>query len=163
MQTLKPIPSIHPQYGMYYIEEDLRDAAYRGDLTRAMALFAQYPKLDSNATNEYSETALYIACKRKQDRIAEYLLKHPEIRVDIPTILGNSALLICAWTDNTQLAKRLVQAGAGVHARTHSDRKYHGNVSAFDIAQERNNHELVEFLLAHISNSANPSFTYRTR
>lgn len=159
MATLKPIPFPHKQYGMYYVEEDLRDAAYKGDIKRMQDLLSQHPSLNINATNEYSETALYIACKKSQNQAAEFLLKQPFIKVNIPTILGNSPMLICAWNDNTELAKKLTQHGADVHARTNPDREYHGNVSAFDIAQERNNKALVDFLQPYIANTASPSIT----
>lgn len=144
---VKAIPFPHKQYGMYYIEEDLRDAAYRGDEKRINDLFKAYPKLNINAVNEYNETALYIACKRNQNKVAELLLKQPGTNVNLQTVLGNSSLLISSWNDNTALAKLLIQHSADVNARTNVGRQYHGNVSALDIAQERGNKELVEFLL----------------
>jgi len=146
MATLKPVPFPHEKYGMFYVEEDLRDAAYRGDVQRMKTLLEQHPKLDVNAMNEYGETALYIACKKNQNKAADFLLEKADIKPNIQTILGNSPLLICAWNDNTELAKKLIAKGADINARTNPDREYHGNVSALDIAQERNNTALVEHL-----------------
>lgn len=143
---VKAIPFPHKQYGMYYVEEDFRDAAYRGDEKRLNDLLKAYPNLNINAVNEYAETALYIACKHNQNRAAALLLKQPGIDVNLPTILGNSPLLISAWNDNTALAKLLIHHNADVNARTKAERQYHGNVSALDIAQERGNNELVELL-----------------
>lgn len=161
MATSKPIPFPHKQYGMYYVEEDLRDASYRGDLQRVKELIKSYPDLNINAVNEYAETALYIACKKNQNEIAAHLLQQEEIKVNTSTILGNSPLLISAWNDNTKLAKKLIEHGADVNARTKADREYHGNVSAFDIAQERNNSELTDHLRKYISAEQAPAVTNR--
>lgn len=159
MATLKsnPIPFPHKQYGMYYVEEDFRDAAYRGDFARIKEIINKYPKLNINATNEYNETALYIACKKNQNQIAEFLLQQPGIKANIATVLGNSAVLISAWNDNTEQVKILDIHGADLHARTNPDREYHGNVSALDIAQERGNKELVKYLQERLAVTAAPS------
>lgn len=146
MSLNKPIPFPHKKYGMYYVEEDLRDAAYRGDVERIKKLGSQYSKLNFNATNEYGETAIYIATKRNQDSAVSHLLNQPGIDIEIPTILGNKCLLIAAWNDNTELAKKLIDHGADIHARTNPDRQYHGNVSALDIAEERGNKALVDYI-----------------
>ena len=159
----KPIPFPHKQYGMYYVEEDLRDAAYRGDVDRIKKLGAQYPNLNFNATNEYGETALYIACKRNQDSVVSHLLDKPGIDLNVPTILGNLSLLIAAWNDNTPLAKKLVEKGADIHARTNPDRTYHGNVSALDIAKERGNDSLVDYLQQKIAPEAGKNATPQLR
>lgn len=160
MATLKsnPIPFPDKQYGMYYVEEDFRNAAYRGDLARIKEIKNKYPKLlNINATNEYNETALYIACKKNQTHVAEFLLEQPGINPNIATILGNSAVLISAWNDNTKQVKALDEHGADLHARTNPEREYHGNVSALDIAQERGNNELVNYLQARLAVTAAPS------
>ena len=147
----KAIPFPHKKYGMYYVEEDLRDAAYRGDVRRIKDLMSHYPKLDLNSGNEYGETALYIACKRKQASAVNFLLDQPGINLKVPTILGNNSILIAAWNDDTALVKKLVEKGVDVEARTNPDRPYHGNVSALDIAQERGNVDLVEYLKPLVS------------
>lgn len=142
----KPLPVPHKQYGMYYIEEALRDASYQGDTAQIKRLMEKYPQLDLNAVNEYSETALYIACKRNQIDTVKFLLSQPNVNVNQQTILGNGSLLIAAWNDNTELAKLLIQHRADVQQRTKSDRPYHGGVNAADVAKERGNKELVEYL-----------------
>ena len=158
MAITKTIPFPHKQYGMYPVEEDLRDAAYRGDAARIKALQTQYPHLNLNAPNEYGETAAYIACKRKQGSTVEYLLQQPCIDIKQSTILGNNCLLIAVWNDDTALAEKLVAKGADVYARTSPERLYHGNVSALDIAIERGNTELVSFLKPLVENQqAKPS------
>lgn len=151
MTTQKPIPFPHQKYGMYYVEEDLRDAAYRGDLNRMQKLFEQYPKLDPNSPNEYNETALYIACKRGQTSVVEFLLKTPKIDTNATTIRGNSPMLACAWGDYTVLAKKLIDAGADTTQRTNLDREYHSGVSALEIAEERGNSELATLLKLHLN------------
>lgn len=159
MSLAKTIPLPHKQYGMYYVEEDLRDAAYRGDLKHIQKLMLQYPKLNLNAINEYHETALYVACKTNHDKqyqVADYLLKQPNIDVNKSTILGNSALLISAWKDKTGLAIKLIEHGADIQARTNADRQYHGGVSTLDIAQERGNTELANYLKQLLNNQNNP-------
>ncbi len=163
MATSKPIPFPDKQFGMFYAEEDLRDAAYRGDLKRIQDLMRQHPTLDINAADEYSQTPLYIACKKNQNKVAEFLLNQPSIKVNVPTILGNSPMLVCAWNDNTDLAEKLIARGADVHARTSPEREYHGNVSAFDIAQERNNQKLVDLLQPYMTNAATPVITNSRR
>lgn len=152
----RTIPFPHKQYGMFPVEETLRDAAYRGNIHFINELQAKYPKLDLNAVNEYLETALYIACKRNQAAVVQYLLTC-NVDVNVQTILGNTALLISAWNDNNPIAQMLVEHGANIETLTNPDRPYHGNVSAIDIARERGNTTLVSFL----ENSVNNTKTYR--
>jgi ankyrin repeat protein len=162
MPARKPVPLPHKLYGMFPVEEDLRDAAYRGDKNRIKKLIETYPKLNLNAVNEYGETPLYIACKRNQNPIADFLLEQPGIDVNHQTILGNGAVLIAAWNDNTQLVKELIQKKADVSLRTNPDRPYHGNVSAMDIAKERGNHALVTVLAEHLGIQQQPTPTPRS-
>lgn len=150
---IKPIPFPHEKYGMYYVEEDLRDAAYRGDLKRIQALITSYPKLNLNAVNEYGESALYIACKRDQNTVAEFLLNKSEVNKNAATILGNSPMLIAAWRDNNEIARKLIENGADVNARTNANRQYHGGVSALDVAKERGNQMLVDLLKPLVENN----------
>lgn len=149
MSSAKPIPFPHKKYGTWYIEEDLRDAAYRGDLSRIQVLLAQYPTINLNATNEYNETALYIACKKNQYTVVEFLLRNPQVDVNISTLLGNSPALISTWNDNNELTEKLLVRGADINARTNANRDYHGGVSALDIAEERNNTTLISYLRNH--------------
>lgn len=142
------LPAVHPKYGMFYIEEAMRDAAYQGSVSMLKRLATAYPQLDVNAADEYGQTALYIACKRGQHEAADWLLDQPNIDVKAATSLGNDALLISAWNDDTVLAQKLLDHGADPHARTHADRQYHGGVSARDVADERGNAALVKLLLA---------------
>lgn len=142
----KSLPVPHKQYGMYYIEEALRDASYQGDISQIKNLTERYPDLNVNATDEYGQTALYIACKKNQANAAKVLLNQPNINVNQATILGNSPLLIAAWNDNNELAKLLLEHNADVNQRTNKDRPYHGSVNAADIAKERGNEELVKHL-----------------
>lgn len=162
MALNKSIPFPHKKYGMYYVEEDLRDAAYRGDTKRIKDLMEKYPNLNLNATNEYGETAVYIACKRNQNDTVDFLLKQRNIDIKIPTILGNNSILIAAWNDNTDLVKKLVTAGIDVTSRTNPDRKYHGNVSALDIAEERENTALIEFLKPLIKSKVELNLPYNS-
>lgn len=144
----RSLPLPHPKYGMWYVEEDFRDAAYRGDLKRVQELLDKYPKLNINAVNEYGETALYIASKKNQSQVVDFLLNQAQLNVDIncQTILGNSPMLVAAWNDNTAIAKKLLEKGADATLTTKADRQYHGGVSALQIAAERNNQELVSLL-----------------
>lgn len=146
------IPFPHKKYGMYYVEEDFRDAAYRGDVKHMQDILDRYPKFNINASNEYGETALYIACKRNQEDAVSFLLKKPGVDPNSGTILGNRSLLIAAWNDNNKIAQKLLDNGADISARTNPDRKYHANVSALDIAIERENHELQKILQKGLGN-----------
>lgn len=142
------LPQPHPKYGMYYVEKELRHAAYMGDLQLAEQLTKIYPDLDLNAVDEYGRTALYIACERQQPEMITWLLNKPGIDLNRPTVRGNSPLLMAAWNDDNATVKELVEHSANIHARTHVDREYHAGVSALDIAKERGNHSLVELLTA---------------
>jgi ankyrin repeat protein len=144
--STKTLPVPHKQYGMYYIEEALRDACYQGDISQIKNLTERYPDLNINAANEYAETALYIACKRNQVNAVKFLLDQPNININQATILGNSPLLIAAWNDNTELAKLLLDHNADANHCTNKDRPYHGGVNAADIAKERGNEKLFNHL-----------------
>jgi len=156
------IPNAHEKYGDWYIGKALRDAAYLGDLTYIENLIKTYPELDLNLADEYGRTALYIACERQQHKVVDFFLNQPSVDFNAPTILGNSALLISIWNDDSVLAKKLIDAGVDIHQCTAKDRQYHGNVSAMDLALERENHALVSYLenknheLPEITNNIHP-------
>lgn len=142
-----PFPN---QYGMWDIQENLRDAAYLGDLKKIKATFKQYPNLDPDAVDEYGQTALYIACKKNQEAVVNYLLAEVKANPNKQTIHGNSPILIATWKKLNNLVEKLLKHGGDASLRTNADREYHGNVSALDIAQEQGNNELVEMLKNHL-------------
>ena len=148
----RSLPMPHPKYGMWYVEEDFRDAAYRGDLNRIQEILNKYPKFNINAVDEYGQTALYIACKKNQTQVVDFMFKQSGLTMDVncQTILGNSPMLIAAWNDNTILVKKLLEKGADATLTTKAERQHHGDVSALQIAEERNNRELVSLLENHL-------------
>lgn len=145
-KSVSNLPVPHDKYGMFYIEKDMRDSAYKGDLSRIKDLMREYPDLDLNAVDEYGRTPLYMACDGNQEGVLDYLLNQPKVDVNIQTILGNSPLLMATWNDNSRIAGKLVDAGADLHAKTLASREYHGGVTAHDVAVERDNKSLAEFL-----------------
>jgi len=152
------LPKPHAKYGMYYIEECLRDCGYQGDLSTIKNLQRKYGDLDLNSADEYGQTVLYLASKRNHAELVDYLVRQPNVNVNAATILGNSSLLIAAWNDNNQIAEILVKNGADILAKTNSSREYHGGVSAIDIAEERGNASLASFLTNQLNQNFHPKF-----
>ncbi|MFN3234326.1 MAG: ankyrin repeat domain-containing protein [Gammaproteobacteria bacterium] len=159
MPHVNPVP--HEKYGMFLVEENFRHFAYMGNTQKMQEILNDHPNLNINAQNEYGQTAFYLACKSNQENTVDFLLaKNADI--DIPTTLGNDALLMSTFNGNNPLVKKLIENGANINARTSRNRKDHAGVNAIGIAREQNNLALVEILEnAALKNSkkTNPMFT----
>lgn len=93
--------------------EDFFIAVNRGDDPAVARLLAR--GFDPNSLSERGQTALILALRDDYDRVAEVLLRHPQLAVDALNVNGESALMIAALRGRKQWVERLLARGASVH------------------------------------------------
>jgi ankyrin repeat protein len=73
---------------------------------------------DPNARDENGQTPLYLSQREGALKVAEVLLAHPQIRIDLPNAAGETALMMAALRGQSAWIDRLIQRGARVDGAT---------------------------------------------
>ena len=120
--------------------EQLRHALNLGEIKRARLLIEEGANPNERSENN-GTTLLYVATQRGDEELAQWLL---EKRADatIANRSGRTALHQAALFGRTAIAALLVESGGDVDATDATSK------TPIDFAQQRNNRELVDILLA---------------
>ncbi len=86
-------------------------AARSGD-EEVVDLILQRPDLDTNHQDQEGYTALSLAVLYEESRVAELLLGHPGVNVDLPNKIGSSPLIIAARSGDADIVNQLLNKGA---------------------------------------------------
>jgi ankyrin repeat protein len=69
---------------------------------------------DPNTHEESGQSALTLAVRERADQVVEVLLKHPQLDVNAPNRVGETALMLAALQGRMDLVQRLLSRGAAV-------------------------------------------------
>lgn len=69
---------------------------------------------DPNSRDEKGQSPLYLAMRQGSFKVAEVLLKHPELRQDLLNAAGESAMMMAALKGHLDWVKRLLDRGARI-------------------------------------------------
>ena len=69
---------------------------------------------DPNSRDEKGQAPLYLAMRQGSFKVAEVLLKHPELRQDLLNAAGESAMMMAALKGHLDWVKRLLDRGARI-------------------------------------------------
>lgn len=70
---------------------------------------------DPNAHDEQGQSALTLAVREGSGKVVDALLTHPELNVNAPNHVGETALMLAALQGNLNLARRLIERGAAIN------------------------------------------------
>lgn len=70
---------------------------------------------DLNIVDEQGETALLIAVRNGSDKVVDFLLKQPSVKVEARNPSGESPLMLAALQGNLEIATRLIKRKAEVN------------------------------------------------
>jgi len=70
---------------------------------------------DPNAPDERGNPSLFLALRGQGSAVAEVLLTHPELRLDVPNANGETPLMIAALHGRLDWVRRLLDRGAAVN------------------------------------------------
>lgn len=87
-------------------------AVHEGNFEEIKAIYADNPKFLNVRINTNGDTAMHIACRRKEMPLVEFLLKH-DADVNIPSLkTGNTALHEAALRENVYMVTMLIHHGS---------------------------------------------------
>jgi len=70
---------------------------------------------DPNAPDEKGQRALFLAMRAQSYKVAQALLVHPDIKVDLANDAGETALMMAALRGSAEWCQRLIDRGASVN------------------------------------------------
>ena len=113
----------------------------RFDEVKQILLMSPKNSFDINGQDDYGFTVLMYAILDDQDDLCKFLLKMPEINVNIKTLTGNTALTYAVLRQNTEIIKLLLDfPGININSRNEK------GSSALRIAKYFNFTEIIELL-----------------
>lgn len=121
----------------WVLNDNLNEAAFKGDLNRVQLLLAQ--GVDIEGRSLHYLTPLMSAADGGQTKVASYLIQKG---ANVNALNGNSSgtvLMYAAATGNVDMIKLLLRNGADVNWR-------HGNDSALTIAKQYKHSKAVKVL-----------------
>ena len=94
------------------VYEDFFKAVNFNDALVVQGLLAR--GFDPNSRDEKGQSPLYLAMRQGSFKVAEVLLKHPELRQDLLNAAGESAMMMAALKGHLDWVKRLLDRGARI-------------------------------------------------
>lgn len=121
--------------------EQLRIAAFQGDLNRVKALSAILPLSLLNTTNHSGHTALILAASKGRTDIVKYLIsKQVDLNIQTDFGAGYTALMYAVEKNHIEIVKILLEANADCTIKD-----FAGN-TAYTLAQKSGNTNIIELL-----------------
>lgn len=71
--------------------------------------------MDPNTPDPRGQMPLYLALRGGSFRVAEVLLRHPELKVDATNVAGETPLMMAALRGQTEWVQKLLARGAQLH------------------------------------------------
>ncbi len=100
--------------------EDFFNSVVEDDARTVGALLAR--GFDPNSRNEKGQNLLYLSQRDGAFKVAQVLLDHPQLRIDLPNTAGETALMMAALRDHHAWVARLLDKGARIEGATETDR-----------------------------------------
>jgi hypothetical protein len=69
---------------------------------------------DPNSRDEKGQNLLYLSQREGALKVAQVLLDHPQLRIDLPNTAGETALMMAALRDQDAWVTRLLEKGASI-------------------------------------------------
>ncbi len=76
---------------------------------------------DPNSRDEKGQNLLYLSQRDGAFKVAQVLVDHPQIRVDLPNSAGETALMMAALRDHDTWVTRLLDKGARIEGLAEAD------------------------------------------
>lgn len=93
--------------------EDFFRAVGADDARTVSALLGR--GFDPNSLDEHGQVGLYLALREGSARVAEALLQHPDLRVDIANVAGETPLMMAALRGRPDWCQKLLARGSQVN------------------------------------------------
>ena len=77
---------------------------------------------DPNSRDEKGHTLLYLSQREGALKVAQVLVDHPQLRIDLPNSAGETALMMAALRDQDTWVTRLLEKGASISGMAGPDR-----------------------------------------
>ncbi len=77
---------------------------------------------DPNSRDEKGQNLLYLSQRDGAFKVAQVLLDHPQLRIDLPNTAGETALMMAALRDQDAWVARLLDKGARIEGAVDGDR-----------------------------------------
>ena len=101
------------------VYEDFFQAINRDDARTVESLLQR--GFDPNSRDERGQTPLFLSQREGSFKVAQLLLRHPQIRVDLPNEAGETALMMAALRGQADEVARLLDKGARIEALNEGD------------------------------------------
>lgn len=92
--------------------EDFFKAIPSDDASTVMTLMVR--GFDPNAVDEKGQNALYLSQRNSAFKVAEALMSHPQLRIDLPNAAGETPLMMAALRGHVPWVVRLLDKGARI-------------------------------------------------
>lgn len=99
--------------------EDFFKSVINDDARTVGALLAR--GFDPNSRDEKGQNLLYLSQRDGAFKVAQVLLDHPQLRVDLPNSAGETALMMAALRDQDAWVARLLDKGARIEGAVDGD------------------------------------------
>jgi hypothetical protein len=106
--------------GLICDNQQLIEAAYKGDTKKVESLLNSFVSCNVNATDSGGRTALHYAAFIEDPKMADLLIK-AGANVDLKDVTGSTALMLAAYHGHFETVKILVQAGADIFLKDKFD------------------------------------------
>jgi ankyrin repeat protein len=100
--------------------EDFFKSTINDDARSVQALLTR--GFDPNSQDEKGQNLLYLSQRDGAFKVAQVLLDHPQLRVDLPNSAGETALMMAALRDHDTWVARLLDTGARIEGAVDGDR-----------------------------------------
>jgi uncharacterized protein len=100
--------------------EDFFKSAINDDARTVETLLAR--GFDPNSRDEKGQNLLYLSQREGSFKVAQVLIDHPQLRVDLVNNAGETALMMAALRDSDTWVARLLDKGARIEGATEVDR-----------------------------------------
>jgi uncharacterized protein len=100
--------------------EDFFKSVINDDPGTVEALLAR--GFDPNSRDDKGQNLLYLSQREGAFRVAQVLLDHPQVQIDLPNKVGETALMMAALRDQGLWVTKLLDKGARIEGAVEGDR-----------------------------------------
>ncbi|WP_133138631.1 ankyrin repeat domain-containing protein [Legionella genomosp. 1] len=112
LQLIQQLPFYHDEAN----DQSLIEAAAIGNHEEVMEELL-LDGVNFNTLNEHGQNALHLAALSNAGNVAELLVNHEEIAIDLPDLAGNSPIHLAAHRGYVRILESLVNAGCTINKR----------------------------------------------
>jgi ankyrin repeat protein len=126
--------------------EDFFKAIPRDDASTVMTLLVR--GFDPNSVDEKGQHPLYLSQREGAVKVADVLLSHPQLRIDLPNAAGETPLMMAALRGHVPWVVRLLDKGARIEGAVGSEGTDARGWTPLHYAASAPDAKAVELLLA---------------